>query len=267
MDEDELRAVVESIIAEGSDTRAAVAHLVGTVPEAHLPRIRDLLERLSHPVEVSVTDPDHAIFNSAWVDGFTARLQVHHATNFNTLARTNFEDAFIECSETARTVVTKATSATTRFWDLEVGGIRASLKTEGAKDIRNDRVHISKLSEAAWIQDCRTPQARRARTIALFQEYLESVGVIYMLRSFKAESPLRYELVEIPVSLFEPIVSLPNSAFAQEAPTIAIPPGQDPPNLSLRLDRSDSKITIARLLKDRCTVHATWLVPTTPTGG
>ncbi len=117
-------------------------------------------------------------------------------------------------------------------------------------------MHISKLTEAAWIQDCRTAAKRRENTHQLFQEYCNEVDAIVQLRYFQALR--RYELVEIPASLFSQVLHLGKVHFAADGPTINIPIGKDPPDFTLKLDRSDAKITLANINKDLCLVHGTW---------
>ncbi len=105
-------------------------------------------------------------------------------------------------------------------------------------------------------QDCRTATKRREHTHRLFREYCEAVDAIVQLRYFRS---LRlYELVEIPVPLFSQVLNVNRTHFSAEGPTINIPIGKDPPDFTLKLDRSDAKITIANINKDLCMVHGTW---------
>jgi len=48
------------------------------------------------------------------------------------------------------------------------------------------------------------------------------------------------------------------SACSPDGPTINIPIGQDPPDFTLKLDRSDAKITLANINKNLCLVHGSW---------
>ena len=122
-----------------------------------------------------------------------------------------------------------------RFWDILVDGTRISLKSSGAKDLREDVLHISKLTEAAWIQDCRSARVRRDHTRELFERYCSEVDAIFQLRYFQGK--FRYELVEIPVSLFRQVLDVGASHYAADGPTISIPIGRVPPDFTLRLDR------------------------------
>ena len=143
-----------------------------------------------------------------------------------------------------------------RFWDVTLDGRRVSLKSTKAKSLRKGTLHISKLTEAAWIQDCRTATKRREHTFCLFKEYCAEVDAILQLRYFRSRR--RYELVEIPVSLFAQVLKVGRKHFSADGPTINIPIGKDPPDFTLKLDRSDAKVTIANINKDLCLVHGTW---------
>ena len=93
-------------------------------------------------------------------------------------------------------------------------------------------------------------------TKQLFREYCDQVDSIVQLRYFQKLN--LYEMVEIPVTLFAEIFNLPKSCFSADGPTINIPIGINPPYFTLKLDRSDAKITIANIDKSRCLVQGTW---------
>ena len=52
---------------------------------------------------------------------------------------------------------------------------KLSLKSTAAQRLSQTTVHISKLTEAAWIQDMRTSKERRRRTVGLFQDYMDEL--------------------------------------------------------------------------------------------
>ncbi len=52
------------------------------------------------------------------------------------------------------------------------------------RDRLKGSAHISKLTEAAWIQDVRSARARRQRLLELFRDYRAAVDAIVMLRAF-----------------------------------------------------------------------------------
>ena len=143
-----------------------------------------------------------------------------------------------------------------RFWDVEIDGRKISLKSTAQKGLKVKTLHISKLCEAAWIQDMRGAAQREGATKNLFAEYTTAVDSIIQLRLFKAKA--FYELVKIPSTLLAQVASVPRAEFAPDGPSIGIPVGQDPPDFTLKLDRSDAKVTLANINKEVCSVLGTW---------
>ncbi len=186
---------------------------------------------------------------------FRSKLLTHHCFMGSPLFQESFDSAFIAACSHAGHLVQQA-SAGQRFWDVMIDGRRISLKSSKSKSLRDETLHISKLTEAAWIQDCRTPAKRCDETHRLFREYCGQVDAIVQLRYFQALN--LYELVEIPVSLFSQVLDVSKTHFSADGPTIKIPIGKNPPDFTLKLDRSDAKITIANINKDLCLVHGTW---------
>ena len=137
---------------------------------------------------------------------------------------------------------------------------KLSLKSTAAQRLSRSTVHISKLTEAAWIQDMRTARERRERTIALFREYMGAVDSIVMLRAFRTgqETPTEYQLLEIPTAIFESLLDAPLSQFGADGPTIDCVYGSLEVAARVSLDRSDAKITIKQIQIAACTVHAVW---------
>jgi len=135
---------------------------------------------------------------------------------------------------------------------------KLSLKASSVKDMRAPTVHISKLTEAAWIQDARRLSDRRDRIVQLFLDYQQTTSAIVMLRGFRGRQGFEvlYELLEIPTTIFEPVARL---TVQQAQPgTIKIPGGTSAPDFSIRIDRSDSKVTLAGIRLDLCLVHGRW---------
>lgn len=137
---------------------------------------------------------------------------------------------------------------------------RLSLKSTAAKNLSKTALHISKLTEAAWIQDARTARDRRDRTLELFRQYRNAVTQIVMLRAFWEDTgriPHKYQLVEIPVSIFDSIQEAPLKVFERDAPVIECNVGGRVAAV-VAIDRSDAKITVRRVQLAACTVHAEW---------
>ena len=166
-----------------------------------------------------------------------------------------FDAAFMHSAKEAGMDVEPAPSGQ-RFWDVALNGQKISLKTTKAKSLKRDLLHISKLTEAAWIQDCRTAKDRMERTFELFRTYTEEVDSIFQFRFFTKKS--FYELIEIQVDMLEAVMDVPKSCFAADGPSISIPVGSENPDFTLKLDRSDAKITLANIRKSKCVMHASW---------
>lgn len=217
-------------------------------------RVEEFLQVLRTPCDVFRAQD--SFFNSpVFEEAFRSKLLTHHCFIGSPLFQQSFDSAFLSACRESGMAVQPAPDGQ-RFWDVEVGGRKLSLKSTKAKDLRRDFLHISKLTEAAWIQDCRTASKRQQQTKALFADYTEQVDAIIQLRYFGGQK--FYELVEFPVALFEQIKNVGRQQFESDGPSIKIPIGAETPDFTLKLDRSDAKITIAKINKAKCKVHGTW---------
>ena len=200
-----------------------------------------------------------------WTEYFGLALSVHHGASVEPLRLTSFESVFRNACEHMDWPVSPRGSATQRFVDMTVtpsSGItrRLSLKSTAAKKLSKSSIHISKLTEAAWIQDTRKASDRRRETLALFQEYRKAVSHIVMLRAFcgeENEAPYLYQLVEVPVCIFDSIQNAPLEVFEPSGPNVPCTVGDDVVAV-VALDRSDAKITARHVKLSACTVHAEW---------
>ena len=79
-----------------------------------------------------------------------------------------------------------------------------------------------------------------------------------MLRAFRDKQeapPYLYQLVEVPVSIFDSIEDVPVDAFATDGPRV--PCTVDGKHVAtVALDRSDAKITVSGIRLSACIVHA-----------
>lgn len=208
--------------------------------------------------------PETWLATVAWREAFAAWLQGYHALSSEPLGRLQFESAFNHACEVTGWRVNPAASATQRFYDTNISksGIekKISLKASSAKGMVAGAVHISKLTEGAWIQDARKRVDRRNLIVQLFQDYQSSTSSIFMLRGFEGRNEFQvfYELVEIPTSIFEQVADL--TVQDAQRGTVNIPTGTTSRNrdFAIRIDRSDSKITLAGIRLDICIAHGRW---------
>lgn len=225
-----------------------------SVTPAEERRLHEFISALLTPCKAQMGSA--SVLNSMEFESeFRSKLLTHHCFMGAPLFQESFDSAFMAACLHAGHQVEQA-PAGQRFWDVAIDGRRISLKSSKARSLREGTLHISKLTEAAWIQDCRTATKRREYTHQLFREYCGEVDAIVQLRYFHT---LRlYERVEIPVPLFSRVLDVSKTHFSADGPTINIPIGKDPPDFTLKLDRSDAKITIANINKGLCVVHGTW---------
>ena len=200
-----------------------------------------------------------------WIEYFGLAISAHHGTTTEPLGLTSFETVFRNVCEALDWTLDAPGSATRRFVDLTLTPAdgttrRLSLKSTAAKKLAEGTAHISKLTEAAWIQDVRSARARRQRLLELFGEYRAAVDAIVMLRAFREPDtiPNRYQLIEIPSDLFEALEDAPESAFAADGPVIDCAYRGIPSAAQVSIDRSDAKITVRRIQLSACTIHAEW---------
>jgi hypothetical protein len=215
--------------------------------------IDELLSALRGPCSESFSGGK--ILSKAFAQEFRATLLINHYFLKAPLATSSFEAAFVQAAQAAGHTVNRAPDGH-RFWDVELDGRKISLKSTAPAKLPLNRLHVSKLCEAAWIQDMRGAAQREESTKRLFVDYVDAVDSIVQLRLFKNRA--FYEMVEIPTSILAQVADVPRAEFAPDGPTIGIPVGKAPPDFTLKLDRSDAKITLANINKDVCKVLGTW---------
>lgn len=243
------------------ESRAALHTKVDSLGLQEVVVVSKFVDALLAPVQAKLLVGSW-LTTKEWAEAFLARLRAHHALSREPLSTTQFEAAFENACEAAGWAVESSTSATQRFFDTKItlpsgSPKRLSLKASSAKGMSRSSVHISKLTEAAWIQDVRKQADRRDKIVELFQEYRRATDGIIMLRGFESAVGVFYELIEIPTTLFKSIDGL-DIATAQLA-TIPVPPtSTSNPDLKIRIDRSDSKISLTGIQVSVCAVHGQW---------
>lgn len=189
--------------------------------------VATVVDSLSNPPRADIQQHGTWLTGSAnWIEYFGLALSVHHGATTEPLGLTAFETVFRNACQAAEWNIDPQGSATRRFVGLEVIAgndppRRLSLKSTAARRLSGTSVHISKLTEAAWVQDARTARDRRAWMRELFRAYQDAVDAIIMLRAFRREHvPVRYQLLEIPTALFASVQDAPLEVYQRDAPLI-----------------------------------------------
>ena len=223
-----------------------------------------VMESLANPPSANIRSKGTWLTSEPdWIEYFGLALSVHHGATTEPLGLSSFETVFRNACEHLHWSTDPPGSRTQRFVDMVVvpkSGKRRqlSLKSTAAKNLSKTALHISKLTEAAWIQDARTAGDRRDRTLELLRQYQSAVTQIVMLRAFREDIdkiPQKYQLVEVPVSIFDSIQQAPLKVFERDAPVIECIV-EDRVAAVVAVDRSDAKITVRRVQLSACTVHA-----------
>ncbi len=228
--------------------------------------VANMVDSLANPPQANIHKKGTWITNSPdWIEYFALSLSVHHGITAEPLKLTAFETAFQNACKSVNWALDPLGSTTQRFVDLVVLAgngpeRRLSLKSTAQQKLSETRAHISKLTEAAWIQDERTARGRRNRVLELFRDYQQAVDAIIMLRAFRNKEgvPSRYQLLEIPTSIFDSIQRAQIQEFQSDAPVIECRVG-DQTVARVAIDRSDAKITVRSILLSTCIVHVEWI--------
>ena len=194
--------------------------------QAKIEFVATVVRSLSNPPRPTIRQQGTWLTGSPeWMEYFSLARSVHHGATTEPLGLTSFETVFRNACGAAKWTLDSPGSATRRFVDLEVvGGAgparRLSLKSTAARNLAEKTAHISKLTEAAWIQDARTPRDRRATDCVNFSETISKrLTQFIMLRAFRKEGvPHRYQLLEIPTALFASVQEAPIAVFQRDAP-------------------------------------------------
>ena len=133
-----------------------------------------VIEALSNPPELNIRSAGTWLTgNPEWTEYFGLALSVHHGAITEPLPLTSFETIFRNTCEHMGWNMLPPRSQTQRFVDMTVSirpgmTLHLSLKSTAAKNLSKTSLHISKLTESAWIQDIRKASQRRFETIKLF---------------------------------------------------------------------------------------------------
>lgn len=226
--------------------------------------IANVVDSLANPPHAYIRHPETWLTRSNdWIEYFGLALSVHHGATTEPLGLLAFETVFRNACHSVGWTVAPPGSPTQRFVDLKVTDDsntlrKLSLKSTAEQRLSESTAKISKLTEAAWIQDARTPRDRSNRLKELFANYQQAVDSIIYLRAFRKDGTVRrYQLIEIPTTLFDSVQHTLIEPFRSDAP--AIPCLDDGRTIAtIKVDRSDAKITVRGIQLSSCTIHAEW---------
>lgn len=189
-------------------------------------------------------------------------LRLHHCFSEEPFTKDKFEYAMAWVANACGRHAAKARTGN-RGHDITIDGMKISLKTEAAKGIKLDEIHISKVMELGkgqWGTDVADLYGLRDQ----FLDHLAGYERIFTLRHLDHGGPeRRYELIEIPKALLERSV---NGTFMMMTASKQVPrPGycrvSDKNGLLFELyfdGGGERKLQIRHLRKSACIEHAEW---------
>ena len=242
-----------------------------TLSPAQIHILTEMAEAMKDSIgQTLVSDSD--ILVTAFVDHFSNRLRMHHATHSEKFKKKAFEFAFHSACIAAGRKSVIVNDPTNPGADVIVDGVPFSLKTEAAASIHDEHISISKLMEARWIRECLTREDFARETTRRVVAHLEKYARILMLRAFTlSPTEIRYDLMEIPRELLLKISVLKPADFEERTENgssradVYVPEGKGRIRaFSVRLDGSVEKVTISGLLTVLCVRHGSWKMKTVP---
>lgn len=235
--------------------------------EGQLFWVETVVEQLQRPL-LSKLHVNNSFIDEKFVQNFGDILRIHHCFSSEPFSKDKFEYAMELCS-TMSGLSAKLAPKGNPGHDITIEGQRISLKTQADKNIKKDKIHISKFMELGsgqWSDKLDDLIGLRSN----FFRHLESYERIFILRRFlikEGESLLpHYELVEIPKTL---LLESANGELEMKFNAKQFPkPGyctvfdeSKKKKFDLYFDGgTERKLQIKNLNKDYCIVHAEWIL-------
>ena len=203
-----------------------------------------------------------SLITSAVLEDFGDVLRMHHCLSREPFSKDKFEYA-LERVLTEAGIAAAMSPRGQRGFDIEIVGEKFSLKTEAAKAIRENTIHISKFMElggGTWSSNPNDLIGLRQQ----FMNALDGISRILILRALKKGDPIfLYELVEIPKSLLlrasDGRLEMMMESTQNPKPGYCYIEENGDVLFSLYFDGGgERKLQIKGLQKSLCTVHATW---------
>ena len=192
---------------------------------------------------------------------FGDMLRLHHCFSKGPFSKDKFEYGLESTFNQAQRLAVMAPPGNPTF-DLTIESQKFSLKTEAARAIKLDSIHISKfmeLGKGLWEDKVEHLDGLRIR----FLDRLDGCDRILTLRNFQ-KNPWGYELVEIPKDLLKKASSgdltINTSSRQNPKPGYCEVFENGERLFQLYFDGgTERKLQIKHLQKKFCLVHATWI--------
>jgi len=249
---------------ETMDRVGRIKKLIQEIPklgEYRLELVSKIVEVLNMKIDIH-TLPTSDIMNKSVSSDFGDILRLHHCFSREPFSKDKFEYALERVLE-VNGISASLAKRGQRGYDMILVKEKISLKTEAARDIKVESIHISKFMELGG-GDWGDKEEDLIGLRTQFLNTLVTFDKIIMLRALQKGNPYYvYELVEIPHSLLAEAeygrlemrmnssqYPKPGYCFVEESGKL---------KFALYFDGGgERKLQIKNLDKQLCTVHATW---------
>ena len=229
--------------------------------------VEQVVEQLYKPYISIERWNESDIVDDCFLDYFGDILKIHHTFSKEAFTKDKFEYALENVSDLCGRSAKLAPRGNPGY-DITINGIKISLKTQADKNIRVNKLHISKFMELGkgdWSDSVKDIEGLREQFFAHIAAYQR----IFSLRCLsKKPEKWHYELVEIPLSLLGEarkgdLRIVEKSSQNPKPGYCDVTDERGDLKFQLYFDGgTERKLQIKNLLKEHCLVHANWIFST-----
>lgn len=246
-----------------ADRRARIDSLISAIPnltDGQLYWLNGVIDIFNCPHQFEVFTSDLIDDNS--LRDFGDALRIHHSFSAESFSKDKFEYVLEKTLKMNGRIATLSGRGR-RGYDIMIDGVKVSLKTQADKEIKKDKIWISKIRElgsGVWGDNPDDLIGLRQ----MFLDHMQDYERIFTLRTLSRAPNWHYELVEIPKALlalaeFGELEMKINSTQLPK-PGYCFVRGEDGKLLfQLYFDAGgERKLQLQHLQKNECVVHASW---------
>jgi len=233
---------------------------IPSLTEGQLYWLNRVMRIFDSPHEFAIQSSD--LLDEITLENFGDALRIHHSLSAEPFSKDKFEYVLEKVLKMGGQTAMLAPRGT-RGHDITINNVQFSLKTQANKNIREEKILISKfmeLGQGNWGDNEDDLIGLRQS----FLDHLQKYDRILTLRALEKGPQWRYELVEIPKALMEEAEN-GELEMKKESPQnpkpgychVRTPEGKIIYQLYFDAG-SERKLQVRNLLKSYCTIHATW---------
>lgn len=253
------------ISSSRSDRIRRLVERLPALTDAQLNWVSTVVAQFEKPHTFRV-NPDSNLMTQQIMQDFGDALRIHHCFSMEPFTKDKFEYV-LEQTLILNGINAQLAPRGNPGHDITIQGTKFSLKTQADRNIRPDKIHISKVMELGkgnWSDNDKDLVGLREQ----FLRQMKAYGRILTLRTIsRPPSQWHYELVEIPKKL---LLEVMHGKFEMMHESKQMPkPGycrvfdsSGSEKFALYFDGGgERKLQLKGLLKRYCIVHAEWSFP------